>query len=100
MIHYRQIESCVTTQTYEFELKHCSLQHYEKLRDFIQTLGKNHYPQEIGVIQIRHKFFFMSFPTYGYPVFKISFHRWTSPDQMMYYLNLLNDYLEQCISKE
>ena len=95
MIYYRQIEGCVTYQVYEFELTHCSLQHYEKLRVFIQTLGRNNYPQEIGVLQIKHKLFFISFPTYGYPIFKINFYRWTSSEQVTYYLNLLNDYLEQ-----
>jgi len=92
MCGYHPIPSCVAYQAYEFELSHCSLKQFEKLRAFVQSLGENLNPPTIGVLHVAHPAFFISFPSYGYPVFKISFYPATPADQIRHYLNLLSDY--------
>ncbi|GEM_PF-1295660 len=93
MVHYSRISTCVTYQAYEFKIGKLSQPHYTKLKNLVQTLGENIYPSHLGVLHICHKFFFLDFPSKGFPIFKISFYSWTPPEQIEYYLKLLNEYI-------
>jgi hypothetical protein len=97
MKYYHRIVACVTYQAYEFKLDGLTQQHYARLNSFVQPLGDNTYPLNFKVLHIKHKFFFLDFPAYGFPVFKISFYQWTPPEQITYYLELINNYFGQLL---
>jgi hypothetical protein len=97
MKYYHRIASCVTYQAYEFKLDNLTQQHYARLNSFVQTLGENTYPPNFKVLHIKHKFFLLDFPAYGFPVFKISFYQSSPAEQITYYLELLNNYLGQLL---
>ncbi len=97
MKYYCHITSCVTYQAYQFGMANLTVQHYARLKEFVQNLGENTYPPNISVLHIKHSQFFLDFPGYGFPVFKISFYPWTPPEQVTYYLELLNNYLVQLL---
>ncbi len=96
MQYYRKIETCVKYQVYEFKLPETlNKERYQVLRAFIQTLGNNSYPSCLKVLHLRHTDFFIDFPDYGFPVFKINFYKRTK--QVDYYLNIINTYMNNLI---
>jgi hypothetical protein len=97
MKYYRRIQSCTKYQRYEFGLKDLTQQHHALLRDFVQTFGESSNPPHLKVLHVKHHAFFIDFPAYGFPVFKISFYKHISPQQAEYYLDLINDYLTQLL---
>ncbi|MDY6992869.1 MAG: hypothetical protein SVR94_09745 [Pseudomonadota bacterium] len=95
MRYYRRIATCGNYKAYTFELTGFEFEHYCALKTFIQTLGQNHYPQTVQVLRIQQRAFFIDFPAYGFPYFKISFYRQNPQTIIDQYLNLINDYLNQ-----
>ena len=94
--YYRPIQRCVNYQAYEFSLdKGLTQPQYEQLRLFVQTLGKNRNPTTFNVLHIRNQYFFLDFPSYGFPTFKISFYKHISKQKVEIYLDKINDYMHQ-----
>jgi len=97
--YYQKIETCVKYQVYEFKLpENLSEECYQILRTFIQTFGDNHYPLRLKVLHLQHSNFFIDFPDYGFPVFKVSFYKQTPLKQVDYYLNIINTYMNNLIT--
>jgi hypothetical protein len=92
--YYCKIKTCVKYQVYEFQLpENLTREHYDILRIFMQTFGENKYPERLKVLHLQHPEFFIDFPDYGFPVFKINFYKQTSLKQVDYYLNIINTYM-------
>lgn len=99
MIHYyRSVQTCVKYQVYEFDLpSQLTESAYQKLRHFIANYGENTNPTTINVLHIENRLFFIDFPSYKFPVFKISFFKQTTPEQVEYYLQQISGYLAQLL---
>jgi len=73
---YQRMEACVQYHAYEFTLPETlSPDHYAKLRAFIQGLGDVEELVGMQLIRVRAPDFFVDFPAYGFPLFKISFYK-------------------------
>jgi len=95
---YRLIETCVKYQAYEFDLPtQLKVPAYEQLRYFVTTYGENTNPETINVLHIQNPLFFIDFPGYGFPIFKISFFKQTAPEQIEYYLQQIDGYLDKLL---
>lgn len=96
--YYHPIQTCVNYQAYEFDLSSIlTEQAYTKLRHFIANYGENTNPATINVLHIQNPLFFIDFPSYGFPIFKISFLKKTTHKQTEYYLQQINGYLAQLL---
>ncbi len=95
---HRLVETCVKYQVYEFDLpRQLESSTYKQLRDFVITYGENTNPDTINVLHIRNPLFFIDFPSYGFPIFKISFFKQTAPEQIEYYLQQIDGYLDKLL---
>jgi len=84
----------VRYHSYRFFLpKYWSRLVHEELGAFVLSLGENRYPPEIGVLQVRHASFFIDYPSFGFPYFKISFYLSCPQKIRLHYLRLLADQL-------
>ena len=94
--NYSRISACLKYQAYEFILPdNLAIEHYTALRKFVKSLGKNVNPPSINVLHIEHRLFFLDFPGYGFPGFKINFYKHTSAKEVYYYLNMIDSYLNE-----
>jgi hypothetical protein len=99
--YYQKIETCVKYQGYEFKLPETlSAENYQTLKTFMQTLGENSYPLRLKVLHLRHGYFFIDFPDYGFPIFKVNFYKKTPLEQVDNYLNIINTYMNNIIRDE
>ena len=91
---YEKVDSCVRYHSYRFLLpKNWQQKQHQSLAKFVLSLGENKYPESLGVLQIRHDAFFLDYPSFGYPYFKISFYKDCSKKTRQNYLRLLADQL-------
>lgn len=96
MKHYHVIQACVKYQAFEFLMPiTLNLKNYELLRQFVQQFGENRNPPQLKVLHIKHPLFFIDFPAYGFPTFKITFYKNTLLEDVEHYLTLVNNYLDQ-----
>ena len=80
--------------SYRFLLPKCwSRQAHKQLGTFVLSLGENRYPAEIDVLQVRHVSFFIDYPSFGFPYFKVSFYHGCPKKIRRHYLRLLADQL-------
>ena len=93
MKYYRHVPACGRYQAYVFELTTLKPEDYVQLKAFIQTLGEQRYPQSLPVMRIKHRAFFIDFPAYGFPYFKVSFYRHSTQTLIEAQLKLINDFL-------
>jgi hypothetical protein len=70
------------------------------LKQFISTLGENTNPIDFPVLHIKHILFFIDVPNYGFPYFKLTFYKTVPSQEVEYYLNKINDFLNKILSKE
>lgn len=98
MLHYQYVKSCIRYQTYQFQLATLTEQQYIVLKQFITTLGEN--TTDFPVLHIKHSQFFIDFPSYGFPYFKLTFYKTTSPQEVNQYLHKINDFLNKLYSTE
>ncbi|MCV6637994.1 hypothetical protein [Candidatus Albibeggiatoa sp. nov. NOAA] len=100
MLHYQYVKSCIRYQTYQFQLNQLTEQQHFLLKQFVGSLGNNANPIDFPVLHIKHSLFFIDFPSYGFPYFKLTFYKTTSPQEVEHYLNKTNDFLNQLLSQE
>jgi hypothetical protein len=92
--YYQPIDSCVNYQAYQFRLPTAlSVDAYQQIRAYVKSFGDNLNPEAIKVLHIEHELFFIDFPAYGFPYFKISFYPQTPATKVKNYLYLLNNKL-------
>lgn len=97
--YYEKITACVNYQAYQFQLpRQLSLTAYEQLRCFVEQQGENINPPSIGVLNIHHADFFLQFPTYGFPYFKINFYPQVPATKVQHYLRLFNNQLQYLLT--
>ncbi len=87
--------ACVNYQAYQFDFpSHFSQTAYQILRQSIENEGENINPPELGVLHICHPLFFIQFPAYGFPYFKINFYVHVAGFEVQHYLRLFNNQLD------
>ncbi len=93
-VFHQKITACVNYQAYRFALpSDLSTAHYQILRQFIADFGENINPPEIPVLHILHAHFFIQFPSYGFPYFKVNFYPQVPLTEVQHYLRLFNNQL-------
>jgi len=100
MIHYQYIKTCIRYQTYQFQLTMLTEPQYFLFKQFISILGENTNPVDFPVLHIKHTLFFIDVPNYGFPYFKLTFYKAVPSQEVAYYLNKINDFLNKILSKE
>jgi hypothetical protein len=100
MLYYQYVKNCIRYQTYQFQLAMLSEPQYLLLKQFISSLGENTNPIDFPVLHIKHSLFFIDFPNYGFPYFKLTFYKTTPSQEVTYYLNKINNFLNLLLSKE
>lgn len=92
--YHHRVTACVNYQAYQFDLP-ASLTPtaYEKLRTFISRFGENLNPSTIAVLHLSHPLFFIDFPAYGFPYFKVSFYPEVATTRVDDYLRLFENQL-------
>lgn len=97
--YQRRVSACVRYQAYVFPLpKELSKPGYARLRRQVERLGQNRNPPALQVLHIEHPEFFIDFPAYGFPSFKISFYPDAPAQIVARYLGYLNQALTESLA--
>ncbi|MCP4697317.1 MAG: hypothetical protein GY862_10760 [Gammaproteobacteria bacterium] len=100
-IHYQSVQACVAYLSYEFVLpSQLDEEKFAQLRSFISKLGENLYPAAIKVLHVKAQWFFVDFPSYGFPTFKINFFKDAPPPEVNTCLQLLNSQINSLLQED